>query len=489
MDKANLLCIYLIQILMLFVCSCTSDIELNQMGNNSYGDIENTVAYLRDTKTGKNENVIELYEDIYNASMFVGLNKVPNKGVDVNISYDKEYIESYNSLHGTSFLLFPIELIEIGNQGNILLAPDEKCSHKISLLLKSKNEDNNILEDGKTYLLPLKLEVKTEGVKVSEEDNHLVYIIKKSDSVLEPNCYKGEDAVRNFVFFEVGEANPLNALEFLREDNKLFFDYVVLFAANIRYNPVTAKVEIWKNPSVQFLLDNNEEYIQPLRKRGIKVLLGILGNNGDVSGVCQLSELGARQLAKEMAAICYSYNLDGVNFDDEYSGEPDLRNPLLASKSTEAGVRLLYETKRAMPDKDVTVYYLSYLAFGADLEDMLPGYTSDYPDIDGMAPGDFLDVAVPNYGGRAEPVRGMTRKQCAGMAIELNLQLGDTSVETAQSVKANGYGFYMWFCLSPKNFGTSTGFMQNVSRGLYDMELLPPKFYYKKNDLTRYPIN
>lgn len=33
------------------------------------------------------------------------------------------------------------------------------------------------------------------------------------------------------------------------------------------------------NPNVQALLDNSEELLQPLRKKGIKVLLDILGNH------------------------------------------------------------------------------------------------------------------------------------------------------------------------------------------------------------------
>ena len=45
------------------------------------------------------------------------------------------------------------------------------------------------------------------------------------------------------------------------------------------------------NPNVQFLLDNNEQFLQPLRKRGMKVILGILGNH-DAAGVAQTVRYG-----------------------------------------------------------------------------------------------------------------------------------------------------------------------------------------------------
>ena len=98
------------------------------------------------------------------------------------------------------------------------------------------------------------------------------------------------------------------------------------FSANINYNAETGRVYVLNNPNVQFLLDNNEQFLQPLRKRGMKVILGILGNH-DAAGVAQLSDMGCREFAKELAAYCDAYNLDGVGFDDEYSTSPDLSNP------------------------------------------------------------------------------------------------------------------------------------------------------------------
>ena len=73
---------------------------------------------------------------------------------------------------------------------------------------------------------------------------------------------------------------------------------------------------------------NNEKFLQPLRKRGTKIVLGIL-SNGDITGVAQLSKQGAKDFARELAQYCKAYNLDGVCFDDEYEGAYDPNNPAL----------------------------------------------------------------------------------------------------------------------------------------------------------------
>ena len=236
------------------------------------------------------------------------------------------------------------------------------------------------------------------------------------------------------------------------------------------------------NPNVQFLLDNNEQFLQPLRKRGMKVILGILGNH-DAAGVAQLSDMGCREFAKELAAYCNAYNLDGVGFDDEYSNSPDLSNPWFAPWSSAAASRLLYETKKAMPDKTVMVYYLG-------------GINSRMPSVDGVEPGMFVDYAVADYGGTSAPMQGMTVKQCSGMSIELNRGSGDSSEGTARSKKEAGYGYYMFFALGHTNslvsdfsdYRFQVSRCQSVARGLYDEELLMPEYYYKKNDATRYKL-
>lgn len=455
------------------VNGCSEDITVGQTDESAYSELNQLNVFLRDQQSGLAENTIDLGAEAYETTLYVGLNKTPYKGVDLKVEYDAEYLQSYNTAHESNLKLFPKELLTLGNNGSIIVAPDEKTSFAISLNVQASAE----LEVG-TYLLPLTITTSTDGINVS--DNRCVYLVNKMDV---QTCDKGEDAVKNFLFIEVNDVNPLNALEIVREDGKLFFDAVVIFAANINYNGNTGKVYVHQNSNVKFLLDHSDEYIQPLRRCGIKVLLGILGNH-DAAGVCQLSDLGARLFAEELKNLCNTYNLDGVNFDDEYSKNPDTSNPLFTGRSQAAGSRLLFETKKAMPDKMVTVYYLGQML-------------STCPPVDGIEPGRFVDVAVEDYGKATAPMAGMSLKQCAGYSAKLDAYPAEVgSVEGSRQLAEKGYGWHMLYNLNPKyyfsNFNQFT-YMQNSCKGFYDMDLKRPTHYYKKTgegsfDATRYPF-
>lgn len=452
---------------------CSEEITVGQTDESVYSEISNLNVFLRDQQSGLAENTIELGATKYETTLNVGLSKTPRKGVDLKIEYDAGYLQTYNTVHDSDLKLFPKELITLGNNGSIVVAPDEKTSFAISLTLQASEE----LEEG-MYLLPLNITTATENITVSE--NRCVYLVNKMNV---QTCDKGEDAVKNFLYVEVNAVNPLNALEVVREDGKLFFDAVVIFAANINYNGSAGKIYVHQNPNVKFLLDHSDEYIQPLRRCGIKVLLGILGNH-DQSGVCQLSELGARLFANELASICKTYNLDGVNFDDEYSKSPDTSNPLFASPSEAAGSRLLFETKKAMPDKMVTVYYLGKIS-------------SSCPPVDGIEPGRYVDVAVADYGQVTAPMTGMSLKQCAGYSAKLDAHPAEVgSVEGSRQLAEKGYGWHMLYNLNPNHYFTGYNqftYMQNSCKGFYGMDLKRPTHYYKKIgegqfDATRYPF-
>ena len=326
------------------------------------------------------------------------------------------------------------------------------------------------MKEDETYIIPLTVTSTTEGVTFTESSKHMVLLVQ--DYRNKPNTNKGEDAVQMVLYFEVNDTNPLNALEFLTESGKYYFDHIVLFAANINWDPEKKRVYLSNNENVQFLLDNNDKYLQPLRKVGMKVIISILGNH-DEAGVAQLSDMGAKEFARELAAYCRAYNLDGVAFDDEYSNSPDLSNPWLANQSAYAGSRLMYECKLAMPEKIVSLYNLGAM------------YSNSLQVIDGVDPGQYCDYAVADYGGSASPGTGMTLKQCGGMSIELRRGSGNSSESTARSKKEAGYGYYMFFALDPSLYRSQVSRCQSVCRGLYDEELVYPSYYYSKNSTER----
>lgn len=451
--------------------SCEEDIEIgNKIDESSYLASTQLSGLLLDENTNKNSSVIELRNNEYSTNVVFRLSKLPQKGVDVQIAVEESYAAIYNTTHETDFEVFPAANVKIANDGTFVLAPDDKVTSSVKVTLTAFDG----MEEDKTYIVPLTVTSSTEGVTFTETSKHMVLLVQ--DYRNKPNTNKGEDAVQTVLYFEVNDTNPLNALEFLTESGKYFFDHVVLFAANINWDPEKQRVYLANNENVQFLLDNNDKYLQPLRKAGMKIIISILGNH-DEAGVAQLSDMGAREFARELAAYCRAYNLDGVAFDDEYSNSPDLSNPWLARPSAYAGSRLMYECKAVMPEKIVSLYNLGNM------------YSSSLQVIDGIEPGQYCDYAVADYGGAAGPGTGMTLKQCAGMSIELRRGSGNSSESTARSRKEAGYGYYMFFALDPSLYSSQVYRCQSVCKGLYDETLIYPSYYYKKNSTQREAIN
>lgn len=446
--------------------ACTNDIEIGNTDKGNYDVIFENNGYLCDAMTKRASGVVELYEENYETGVKIGLTHSAATPVIGHVAYDATYLETYNAQHGTSFELYPEELVSIDDKGTFIVYADSFESTEVSVSIATDES----LDEEKTYVIPLSVTDMTgSAITLKEQARHCVYLVK--DRRLLSDCYKGESAPKGFLIFEVGDTNPLNALVWELENGKLLWDAVVLFSGNINYHQTDKRPYVSCNESVQFLLDNTEVYLQPLRKRGIKVLLGILGN-GDEAGIAQLSATAAKDFAREMAAYCDTYKLDGIMFDEEYSRSPDLNNPAFVAKSAIAAGRLCYETKQAMPDKWVTVY-----ALGA-----MPGKAPE-----GIDPDEYLDVIVADYGEQASPQGNMSLQKCSGVSIEF-AQGSGSLWEGASSIKEKGYGWFMGFAMDPSHFGNDYGRLSLGCSYLYKSELKYPSVYYKKNDPTPYAL-
>lgn len=450
-----------------FLTSCADDLEVGKnIDESAYSGIYENNAYLRDGKSNLVSKVVELHADTYVASVKMGLSKAPGSGTSAKVKIDAAYLQTYNKEHETDFELYPENLVTFANEG-VLTVNAAARSAEVDMTIHAGEE----VQADKTYAIPLVIADQSSDITLKDDHaKHCIYLVKDMRSA--GDAYKGEDAVKGFLFFEVNDVNPLNAFSFQLGNGKLLWDVVVLFAANINYDSDAGRPRVQCNPNVQYLLDNNETLLQPLRRRGIKVLLGLLGNH-DITGLAQLSDQGAKDFAREVAQYCKAYNLDGVNYDDEYSDYPDLSNPSLTSPSTAAAARLCYESKRAMPDKLVTVF-----AYG-----QMYGVSS----VDGVDASEWIDIAVPNYGSSAYPIGNMTKKQCAGMAMEFNLGGGgNLTASRAQSLIDGGYGWFMGFAPSPGKYGSVFSRLQGGGAVLYGSNVVAPTVFYKKNDPTPY---
>ena len=137
--------------------------------------------------------------------------------------------------------------------------------------------------------------------------------------------------VKTAVYIEVNDNNPLNAGSYILEDGTYLFDYVIIFAANIRNRNCAAEggahgctntgtVHLHLNENVRYILENRQKYIVPLQKKGIKVLLGLLGDHDGI-GFASMNDADRAAFVASVKAGLELYQLDGVDFDDEWASK------------------------------------------------------------------------------------------------------------------------------------------------------------------------
>ena len=399
--------------------------------------------------------------------------------VEVKLFYDEGSLREYNYINKEQgeAVLYPKEKVTIPADGKMVLKAGQTESEEVEVKL-----DATGLSMGSPYLLPLYLKA-VENAAVKQAECRVNVLVRKQNP----------KQIKNVVYFEVNDCNPLNALEYELADGTPFFDAVILFAANINFNRAEDVVYLSNNPNVQALLDDSEIYLQPLRKKGIKVYLGLLGNH-DAAGLCQLSDWGAQQWAQEVAEACKTYKLDGVNLDDEYSSSPDLSNHWFAPRSAAAGARLCYELKKALKATCPWETEVSTFAYGQLYS--LPTSVKDLETGEDQPISKWLDFHVANYGGTTSPYGDLTKAQCSGMSLELNRGYGSITEDSARNMKNQGYGWCMWFAFDPSGTGTvnsnryrSDGFIKAAAKGFYDQELKEPTGVWNKIGEGKYDPN
>ncbi len=448
---------------MAFACTTKyADPEIIPDDNPNHGALPSELVAVTFSAGNQNDVTVRMKTQDATSTLTAVLAKELEDDVVLNLSIDREY------LLDTPLDLLPEEFYELDD--DVLEIAAGERGAEINVTFKVKD-----MPFGHTYVLPLVAEPENASLECGNPT--VVYTVSHAPS----------KDIEMIAFPEVNNINPLNYGEVLLEDETPFFDYVVLFAFNINYNADEDRVYLHANPNCQALLNDSEHLIQPLRRKGIKVLMGLLGNH-DAAGLAQLSDWGAGEFAKEVATAIKQYGMDGVNLDDEYSSSPISGNKWFApSASAAAGSRLCYELKKAMKEAKCDDSIVSIFNWGA-LRTM--------PAVDGHDPSEFIDQCIGNYGSRGTISGSMTNKWATGGSYECNNgQYASTSA--AQTAKNNGYGFLMYFNPDPADkrayFGAN-GYFSQAAQGAYGQKCKDMKIWYKKTgegkyDLTPYPWN
>ncbi len=265
------------------------------------------------------------------------------------------------------------------------------------------------------------------------------------------NAAKAKKGPLSVVYVEVNSNNILNAGCYtLKNSGKQLFDVAIIFAANINYDIAKKKAVEYNNPQVSTVLHNSDIYIKPLQAKGIKVLMTILGNHQGAGISNFTSRAAAHDFAQQLTDTVNTYNLDGIDFDDEFS---DYGNNGTTQPNDSSFVLLLSECRKLMPKKILTFYYF--------------GPASQHLTYNGVKAGKYLNASWnATYGSFQVPqVPGLGKAKLSPAAISINATSANTAKSLATQTVNGGYGAYLYYNLTNS---PSDKYLSSVSTVLYN---------------------
>lgn len=260
----------------------------------------------------------------------------------------------------------------------------------------------------------------------------------------------GEKTPIMVCYVETNDVNPLNAGDYwFDEEGTTFFDIVELFASNIHKETVNGEVRptLYLNDKLTPVLENGgvDKYVRPLQENDIKVLLTVLGDWQEI-GLSNMTDTQADQFATILAYTVEKYGLDGIGFDDEYSGS--------STVNYTSYTRIITKLHELMPsDKLITVFNWG----GTDTIDE----TQACPCIDYVYHGYFRSyVGTPGL---------CTTAKWSPVSLNLGEYNSTATVRIqAQNAKNGGYGAMMCFNLRPTSDRDPLSVFQAMSDGAYN---------------------
>lgn len=460
---------FLIAIVALATTGCQEDVNIGNIQAPDVAGTGDAMLYVADANGSTGHSSLE-FRSTADLDFYVNTTAANQVSENVTFAYDPSVLEQYNKANNTEFEAVPASMVTLSNGGSATLAAGETQSAPVTLTLTSDGS----LDAETTYAVPLR--VSSTGNLASMSQNRIVFV---KDLTSIPDCHKtwtdanGEvhEGVKIFSCMEVNDTNPLNNLCYkLKSSGKYLIDALIIFSGNINYNAETGRVYFFANPNVQHLLDNREKYLKPLQDRGIKIIMGLLGNH-DRAGLDNLNDESAKLFAQEIKAICDAYQLDGVMYDDEYTSYMTPAPPGFVDQGRAAASRLAYEVWKLQPNRWNVVYKL--------------GSFTQLSEVDGVQPGTYISYAVHDYGrgtDMSSAYEGLPRSNMGLYSQEFNLErFADLS--DLQIIRKNGYGAHMVFAMDPTraNRTKQEHALQRCASAFYDDELVVETPYYSKD--------
>lgn len=436
--------------IMPFMVSCTDDVTVTNGDYGKYEAVDHSYGYIKNA-IAPSERLVDLYQATVEKQIEVGITKTMNRAIDMKITVDESILSAYNSVNKRDFAMLPASLVTIGQDGVAVIPPGYNKSEPVKVIISPSAD----LVEGTTYAIPLLISTDDAEVKFTDTQKQYLFFVVAQGKRLDANKSAGYKVLS---CMETGDADPRIHCEFfLSNEGKPLFDIVALFSANMNYNASTGKVYIHMNNSVGPILNNRDRYIKPLQDMGIKVLMGLMGNH-DPAGVSHLEEATAIEFIEtQVKPAVEAYGLDGIFWDDEYTSA-NASIPGFSYANKDNASRLIFEAKRAMPDKLNVVFAYSTI--------------NGLNEVDGVDSGEYVDYFTSNYYSTVPISRfpGSTTKQGMPMPYEFaNNYTGSPS-----TIVNDNWGGIMIFALSEhrgnwNSFGLPA--LRNIASTMFNDEL------------------
>lgn len=456
--------------------ACEDDIEItNGSSTNPWGELDGTFGSVRSAAGAKMGTTLTLKNNSgATGYVYFELSKVSEQNTKVTFKVDEEALKAYNAANGTSYNMYPGVTLESG--GSTTIAAGKRKSDLLAVNIPAGQTGEN--------LAVAITATADNGTTIASNNASYVYLIKK----VQIPTYPARD-VKNIVYIEVNNQNPLNAGEYTLGNEKApFFDIVSIFAANINLDKDGAPY-VSLNEQTAFVLHNADKIIRPLQEKGIKVHLTILGNHDD-AGMRSLSDEGAKAFAKELKAYADIYGLDGFDFDDEYSSYSKIPSEFKGSSPAVVGstagctperyANLMNECRQLMPKE-------SNIALG------IYWYTgSDYPKSDNVTIRDIVDYAVYGLYGRYKNInlsdypatmQAPYAITLAGASTNDGSPIGiNSNPDYLDKVKKENYGMFAFYNLNISR--NATRVFNEMSEVIYDKQVKWSGNYYERTEFA-----
>ena len=438
---------------LLCLASCQKDVFTVETGTESkVKELTLPKAQLRNDKGSAYFTTVDVFTADTTVSLHLELSKATKSGISGTLAYgETSTIDQYNATYGTSYKVFPAENVSFGEPAVVM--PGEKTSTETGVTITI---DDSILASENygggsgdiVYAIPVKVTTDDEDVTLSG-DSHIIFVKNRKGIV-------PVSANRPYHLFscqETGTANPLFHLALtLKSTGEPIFDYVIIFSSALVWDPEEQAIKVRPNSCQAAINADYEKYIKPLHDRGIKVILSLLSSGESDTGLTMscIEEPTSKEVAKMLADYCNTYHLDGIFFDEEYGYRRGDIPGVSPSASTTLTSRLCYETKMAMPDKEVIAYNYSYTAY--------------LKAVDGVYPKDYIDWVIADYGswshGSYEGGMPLSKMTPSSTNSAPGTKRWTASATNLNKLKREGWGGYMVYCL---DYAIETWNMQKLS--------------------------